>query len=58
MKLFFDVFFGYILLVFLIIPMTFVAVIVRLTLKGPVFYWSNRVGKDGTIFTIPKFRFV
>jgi O-antigen biosynthesis protein WbqP len=56
MKLFFDVFFGYILLVFLIVPMTFVAVVVRLTSKGPVFYWSNRVGKDNRIFKMPKFR--
>ncbi len=56
MKLSFDVFFGYILLVFLIVPMTFVAVVVRLTSKGPAFYWSNRVGKDGAIFTMPKFR--
>ena len=56
MKLFFDVFFGCILLVLLIVPMTFVAVVVRLTSKGPAFYWSNRVGKDGAIFTMPKFR--
>jgi len=56
MKLLFDMFLGFILLVLLIVPMTFVAVVVRLTSKGPAFYWSNRVGKDGTIFTMPKFR--
>ena len=56
MKLSFDIFFGCILLVFLIVPMTFVAVVIRLTSKGPVFYWSNRVGKDGIIFKMPKFR--
>lgn len=33
-----------------------VAFVVRLTSRGPAFYWSDRVGKDNVIFKMPKFR--
>lgn len=33
-----------------------VALLVRLTSKGPVLYWSDRVGKNNEIFRMPKFR--
>lgn len=33
-----------------------VACVVRLTSRGPAFYWSDRVGKDNVIFKMPKFR--
>lgn len=33
-----------------------VALAVRLTSQGPALYWSKRVGKDETIFLMPKFR--
>jgi O-antigen biosynthesis protein WbqP len=29
---------------------------VMLTSKGPVLYWSDRVGRDNKIFKMPKFR--
>ena len=32
------------------------AVLVKLTSKGPALYWSDRVGKDNHIFKMPKFR--
>ena len=38
------------------LPMVLVALLVRLTSPGPVFYWSDRVGKDNNIFGMPKFR--
>jgi O-antigen biosynthesis protein WbqP len=41
---------------FLIIPALVVAVMVRMTSKGPVLYWSDRVGRNNTIFKMPKFR--
>lgn len=41
---------------FLLIPLLLVAVFVRLTSKGPVLYWSDRVGRNNTIFKMPKFR--
>jgi O-antigen biosynthesis protein WbqP len=33
-----------------------ISLIVKLTSKGPVFYWSDRVGINNTIFRMPKFR--
>jgi O-antigen biosynthesis protein WbqP len=33
-----------------------VALSVCLTSKGPVLYWSNRVGRNNRIFKMPKFR--
>ena len=41
---------------FLLVPMLAVAVLIRLTSEGPVLYWSNRVGRNNTIFRMPKFR--
>lgn len=32
------------------------AVVVKLTSKGPVLYWSNRVGRHNQIFSMPKLR--
>jgi O-antigen biosynthesis protein WbqP len=40
----------------LIIPVLLVAVMVRMTSKGPALYWSDRVGRNNTIFKMPKFR--
>ena len=36
--------------------MLIIAVLVKLTSNGPVFYWSDRVGVNNTIFKMPKFR--
>lgn len=36
--------------------MVFLALMVRLTSPGPIFYWSDRVGKHNRIFKMPKFR--
>ena len=33
-----------------------IALLVKITSKGPVLYWSDRVGKNNTIFKMPKFR--
>jgi O-antigen biosynthesis protein WbqP len=33
-----------------------VAVLVRLTSKGPVLYWSDRIGVNNAVFRMPKFR--
>jgi len=32
------------------------AIIIRLTSRGPSIYWSDRVGKNNVIFKMPKFR--
>mgnify|MGYP001817864177 FL=1 len=52
----FDATFAFILIVALGIPMLMIALIVRLTSPGPVLYWSNRVGKNNSLFSMPKFR--
>jgi O-antigen biosynthesis protein WbqP len=40
----------------LLVPIILVALAVRVTSKGPVLYWSDRVGKNNNIFKMPKFR--
>ena len=39
-----------------LVPIVVVAVLVKLTSKGPALYWSDRVGMHNTIFKMPKFR--
>lgn len=56
MKRLFDLVVSLSALAILMIPITLVAIIVKLTSTGPVLYWSNRVGKDNVIFQMPKFR--
>ena len=36
--------------------MALVAITVRLTSKGPILYWSSRIGKSNVAFKMPKFR--
>ena len=40
----------------LLVPMMIVALCVRLTSVGPIFYWSERVGRHNRLFRMPKFR--
>ena len=37
-------------------PMLATALIVKLTSRGPVLYWSERVGRHNVLFKMPKFR--
>lgn len=36
--------------------MALLAIVVKLTSKGPVLYWSDRVGRENRIFSMPKLR--
>ena len=56
MKRAFDLFFGVILLLSMVIIMLLTAIAIRLTSKGSALYWSDRVGKNNNIFKMPKFR--
>jgi O-antigen biosynthesis protein WbqP len=56
MKRIFDLLLAALATFVLIIPVIFVALLVRLTSKGPALYWSDRVGRGNTIFKMPKFR--
>ena len=45
------------LLIVALLPLfVILSVLVKFTSKGPVLYWSNRVGKHNIIFKMPKFR--
>ena len=56
MKRSFDLLMSVFALVVLLIPAILLALIVRLTSKGPIIYWSDRVGQYNKIFKMPKFR--
>lgn len=55
-KRFFDIFVGLVLLVFLIIPMTLIAIWIKIDSDGPVFYRQERITTYGKHFKIHKFR--
>ena len=38
------------------IPCAAIAILIRLTSKGPAIYWSERMGRSGKPFLMPKFR--
>ena len=40
----------------LLVPIVLVAIAVKLTSRGPVLYWSDRVGRHNRLFRMPKFR--
>jgi O-antigen biosynthesis protein WbqP len=56
MKRLFDIISGSLLLVAFAVPMALIALAVKLSSKGPVLYWSDRVGRGNRIFKMPKFR--
>ena len=45
-----------IVIILLLIPIILTAIAVRITSKGSILYWSDRVGKNNKIFKMPKFR--
>jgi O-antigen biosynthesis protein WbqP len=56
MKRTFDILVAAAAFVMLAFPMLAVAVLVKLTSRGAVLYWSDRVGRNNRIFSMPKFR--
>ena len=56
MKRVFDLLVALLAGLVLLIPLVVLAVLVRLTSKGPALYWSDRVGRHNHIFKMPKFR--
>lgn len=56
MKRIFDLLLAALSGIILLIPALLVIVLVRVTSKGPVLYWSDRVGRRNVIFKMPKFR--
>ena len=56
MKRIVDLVVGLSALVMLVVPIVMVAILVKLTSKGSMLYWSNRVGHKNKLFRMPKFR--
>jgi len=56
MKRLLDLTIGLLALTTLLLPLILVALLVRVTSSGPIFHWSDRVGRNNRIFKMPKFR--
>lgn len=56
MKRIIDILLGVGILIILLLPILLIALLVRFTSNGKTLYWSDRVGKNGVIFRMPKFR--
>lgn len=56
MKRIFDLVLAICAVFLLVLPIFLVALLVKVTSKGPALYWSDRVGKENVIFKMPKFR--
>lgn len=52
----FDVMVSLLLSLFLLPLLVAIALLIKVTSKGPVIYWSDRVGRNNQIFRMPKFR--
>ena len=52
----FDFFLALLLSVIFLPLMLLVAMAVKLTSKGPIIFWSQRVGRNNQLFWMPKFR--
>ena len=56
MKRYFDIVISLILFLALFFPMILISLAIGLTSRGPILYWSERIGKNSVIFKMPKFR--
>ena len=56
MKRIIDILLSVGILIILLLPILLIAFLVRFTSKGKTLYWSDRVGKNGVLFRMPKFR--
>lgn len=52
----FNVIISTLCIIILILPLFIIALLVKITSKGPVIHWSKRIGKSNQIFSMPKFR--
>jgi len=55
MKRVFDLVLAVMASLILVLPICLVAVLVKITSKGSVLYWSERVGRNNHVFKMPKF---
>ena len=55
-KRIFDLIVCVILMCLLLLPMVIISILILLTSKGSVLFWSKRIGINNKIFMMPKFR--
>jgi O-antigen biosynthesis protein WbqP len=56
MKRIFDILLASLLLVLFSVSMVLLVILIRLNSNGPSIYWSDRIGRNNTLFKMPKFR--
>ena len=56
MKRIFDLLLALLAVMLLLLPLALLALAVALTSRGPILYWSDRVGCNNVTFRMPKFR--
>ena len=56
MKRIFDLLLALFASLMLLLPLVVLALAVLLTSRGPILYWSDRVGRNNSTFSMPKFR--
>ena len=56
MKRLFDFLSALIIVVIIIAPSLIIALLIKITSKGPILFWSKRIGVNNKIFLMPKFR--
>ncbi len=56
MKRLFDLILCFIVITVFAIPCLLISILIRINSKGPTLYWSERIGRDNSIFLMPKFR--
>lgn len=56
MKRLFDLILSFIALFIFFVPMIIISIFIFFTSKGPILYFSKRVGQQNIIFNMPKFR--
>jgi lipopolysaccharide/colanic/teichoic acid biosynthesis glycosyltransferase len=56
LKRFFDIALASLCILIFIVPIGVIWLIIPVLSKGPALYWSPRVGRNGVIFSMPKFR--
>jgi O-antigen biosynthesis protein WbqP len=55
-KRIFDFLVSLLAFIIFLIPMLLVAIAVGISSPGPILYWSERVGRNNQVFSMPKFR--
>jgi O-antigen biosynthesis protein WbqP len=55
LKRVFDILVSLIAGIIFLIPMMLVGLAVALSSKGPILYWSRRLGRNYVVFNMPKF---